>query len=76
MECVVLVRKAAEEIRGSPFLYLRAQKINELVVTSKKLTNNFAGLVTAGLGPDMARGPPVGPRCCLINLLCDMYICT
>jgi hypothetical protein len=28
-------------------------------VTSSKLTNNFAGLVTSSLGPDVARGPPV-----------------
>jgi hypothetical protein len=28
-----------------------AKEINTLVVTSNKLTNNFAGLVTSGLGP-------------------------
>jgi hypothetical protein len=36
--------------------------MNELVVTSNKLTNNFAGLVASGLGPDVASGPPVLPR--------------
>jgi hypothetical protein len=35
----------------------------ELSVTSIKLTNNFAGLVTNGFGPDVARGSPVGHRC-------------
>jgi hypothetical protein len=35
---------------------------NELVVTGKKLINSFSGLVTNGLGPDMARGPPVLSR--------------
>jgi hypothetical protein len=30
---------------------------NELVVTRNKLINNFAGLVTSGLGPDVACGP-------------------
>jgi hypothetical protein len=34
-------------------------KINELVVTSKILTNNFSGLVTSGHRPDVARGPLV-----------------
>jgi hypothetical protein len=36
----------------------RVKEVNELAVTSNKLINNFAG----GLGSDMARGPPVGPR--------------
>jgi hypothetical protein len=38
------------------------KKINELVVTSNKFSNNFAGLVTSGLGPDVILGPPVGPH--------------
>jgi hypothetical protein len=42
------------------FKSLGVKKINELVETSNKLTNNFAGLVTNGTGPDVARGPPVG----------------
>jgi hypothetical protein len=32
--------------------------MNELLLTSNKLTNNFAGPVTCGLGPDVACGPP------------------
>jgi hypothetical protein len=41
--------------------------MDELVVTSNKLTNNFAGLVTSGLGSDVARGPLVLPRCHLLS---------
>jgi hypothetical protein len=37
--------------------------VNELVVTSNKLINNFAGLITSYLGVDVARGPPVGSLC-------------
>jgi hypothetical protein len=33
--------------------------MNELVLTSNKLTSNFAGLVTSGRGPDVGLGPPV-----------------
>jgi hypothetical protein len=33
--------------------------VNELVVTSDKLTNDFVGLVTSGLGPDVACESPV-----------------
>jgi hypothetical protein len=58
---VPLVRKAADKNHDF-FRSFGAKKINELVVTSKKLTNNFAGLVATGVGPDVARGPPVGPR--------------
>jgi hypothetical protein len=36
------------------------KKINELIVTSNKSTDNFAGLLTSGLKPDVTRGPPVG----------------
>jgi hypothetical protein len=61
--CVAFVRKAADEISIKIFLKsFGVQKINELVVTVNKLTNHFAGLVISGLGPDVARGPPVGPR--------------
>jgi hypothetical protein len=35
--------------------------MNELVVTSNKLTNNFMGLVTSGLRLNMAHGPKVEP---------------
>jgi hypothetical protein len=43
------------------FKSFRVKNINELVITSDKLTNNFMGLVTNGLGSDMASKPPVGP---------------
>jgi hypothetical protein len=36
--------------------------VHELAVTGYKLTNNFAGLITSGLRPDLARETPVGPR--------------
>jgi hypothetical protein len=56
-----LVRKAADEIRITIlFKTLGVKKVNLLVVTGKKLTNNFVDLVTSGLGPDVARRPPVG----------------
>jgi hypothetical protein len=59
---VSLVRKAADEIKITFFFRsFEENKINELVVTSNKLTNDFVGLVTSGLGPDVARGWPVGP---------------
>jgi hypothetical protein len=35
------------------------KKINEPAVTSNKLTHNFEGLATSGLGSDVASGPPV-----------------
>jgi hypothetical protein len=57
---VAPVRKAADEIRITIFSKsFGVKKINELVITSNKFTNNFSGLVTSCLGPDMARGPPV-----------------
>jgi hypothetical protein len=61
---VTLVREAADEIRIT-ILFLKsfgAKKINELVVTGDKLTNNFTDLVTNGVGPDVSLGPPVVPR--------------
>jgi hypothetical protein len=50
--CVALVRKAADEIIIEIFFFkfFGVLKINELVVTSNKLTNNFADLFTSGLG--------------------------
>jgi hypothetical protein len=60
---VALVRKAAGEIRIKISLKSSGvKKINELVITSNKLKNTFAGLVTCGLGPDVTHGSPVGPR--------------
>jgi hypothetical protein len=41
------------------FKALRAKKINELLVISNELRNNFAGPVKSGLGSDVARRPPV-----------------
>jgi hypothetical protein len=55
---VALVRKAADETITIFFKSFGVIKINELVVISNKLTNNFAGLVTSGFGSDVARGPP------------------
>jgi hypothetical protein len=40
------------------FKYFGVNKINETAVTTKKLTNNFAGLVSSGLRPDVASRPP------------------
>jgi hypothetical protein len=60
---VALVRKAAYEIRITFSRFFGENKINELVVTSNKLTNNFTSLVTSSLGLDVALGPPVGPLC-------------
>jgi hypothetical protein len=60
---VVPVREEADEIRSLIFYKsFGINKVNELVVTSNKLTNNFAGLVTSGLGPNVASGSPVLPR--------------
>lgn len=52
---MILVRKA--EIRY--LFFFEMKKINETVATNDKLTNNFADVVTCGLGPDLARVPPV-----------------
>jgi hypothetical protein len=66
---VALVCKAADEIRITIlFKSFGFKKINELVVTSNKLTNNFAGLVKSGLGPGVVRGPPVGPHSAKIKI--------
>jgi hypothetical protein len=34
-------------------------KINKLVVANNKLTDDFVGLVTSGLVPNLDRGTPV-----------------
>jgi hypothetical protein len=49
--CVALARKASHEIRITIYLCksLSVHEINKLVVTSNKLTNLFAGIVTSGL---------------------------
>jgi hypothetical protein len=36
--------------------------MNELLVSSDKLTSKSAGHFTRVFGSDMARGPPVGPN--------------
>jgi hypothetical protein len=62
---MALVRKAANEIpKDHDFLFksLGIKKINELVITSNKLKNNFVGLVAVGLVLDVARGQPDIPR--------------
>lgn len=60
---MALVRTAADEVRiAILFRSLAASKINELVVTTKNLTNYLASLVTSGRGSNVARGSPVGTR--------------
>jgi hypothetical protein len=45
-----------EETRITIFLkYFGVNKINKRVATSNKLKNNYAYLVTSGLGPNVAR---------------------
>lgn len=58
------LRGAADEIRITILFFTSfgAKKIHYLVASSKKLANSFAGLVTIGLGLDVARGPLVGSR--------------
>jgi hypothetical protein len=34
---------------------------NEFAVTTNKITNNFAGFITSGLGLDVSHRLPVGP---------------
>lgn len=55
--CVSRRGKAADEIRVTflQILQYNLKKMNELVVTAKILTDNFAGMVTSGRGPDGAR---------------------
>jgi hypothetical protein len=56
---VSLVLKAAAKIRVTIFSNPSGQKINELVITSNKLTNNYADLIMSGFEPDVARLPPL-----------------
>jgi hypothetical protein len=56
---VALVRKAADQIIIDVlFKTFGIKKINKLLITGDKLTNNFADLVTSCLEPDVAFGPP------------------
>jgi hypothetical protein len=59
---MTLAHKAEDEIIFTIFKDLVVNKINELVVTSNKLTNYLAGLGRSGLGPDVARRLPVETR--------------
>lgn len=43
--------------------FFGVKKLNDLVPTYDKLTDNFASLFTSGLESDAIRGPPVGVRC-------------
>jgi hypothetical protein len=63
--CVTLVRKEGGE-KITFFKSFVVNKVNELVLNTNKLTNNFAGLVTIGFGPDVACGPPLRPRLSII----------
>lgn len=57
----MFIRKAADEISDtiSSSNPTKRNKINELVVTSNKLTNIFTSLIIIYLRPDVAREPPV-----------------
>jgi hypothetical protein len=38
------------------FISFRVNKTRKLVATSNELTHKFSGLITSGLGPDVAYG--------------------
>jgi hypothetical protein len=58
---VALVCETAYKIKIiSIVLSFIVKEINELVITSNKVTNNFSGLVTVGLWLAVAHGP----HCC------------
>jgi hypothetical protein len=56
-----------DKIHDVLFKTFRAKKINQLLLISKKLTNNVADVVTTYLGPDVDCWPPVGQLCLQIN---------
>jgi hypothetical protein len=57
---VTIVREAADDIRIMLFFKLLGiKKISHLVVTSKKLRNNFVGVVTNSFAPNVVRRLPV-----------------
>jgi len=58
----VKLYKAADEVWITVFFQIFRHKMNEHVVISKRLTYNFADLVTSGARPDVTRGPPVVSR--------------
>jgi hypothetical protein len=53
---VALLRGAAARFSTS----IGIKEMNEVVVISNNFTNNFAGLVTSGVEPEVEGGPPVG----------------
>lgn len=57
---MTIVREAADDIRIMLFFKLLGiKKISHLVVTSKKLRNNFVGVVTNSFAPNVVRRLPV-----------------
>jgi hypothetical protein len=61
---VALIGNAKDEIRIIIFFKsFGVKKINQLVVTGNKLTNNFVHFITSSHGLDVACEPPVGPCC-------------
>jgi hypothetical protein len=61
LDCVKQQRNKDESFL---FKFFGIKKINERVITSHELANNFAGLVTSGLGPHVCGGRPVCLRRC------------
>jgi hypothetical protein len=54
--CVILLRKAADETIAKSFKSFRRKKRNVSIITDKKLTKKFVGLVSNGLGFDVVFG--------------------
>jgi hypothetical protein len=49
--------QSSKEKNHDYFQILRENKnINELAISSNKLSNNFTGRITSSVGPDVARG--------------------
>jgi hypothetical protein len=59
---VALVHKTADKIKAIFFHIPQSIEKREFVVMSKKLTNNFMGLVTNGCGLDVTLEPSLGPH--------------
>jgi hypothetical protein len=59
---MAIIHKAADEIRiMSCFKTFKIMKINELVVSSNKLTNHFPPWLQVVSGQMWTARPPVGP---------------
>lgn len=58
---MALVSKVAYKKNHNFFTFFRVKKINMLVGTTDKLTNNFVSPVTSGLRQNADCGPSVGP---------------